>query len=362
MKKKILLLILMLFMPLVVSAVSVTTEWTNDVLISPSPFAEKPGSSFVAGDNVKSDKIVDGILFAAGSNVTVSGTNEYGLYAGNNITVNSTVLKDLFAAGNVISFNKDVNIGRDAYIAGNKIDVSGTINGNLKIYGRSIDLSDTHITGELYIGCESVTIGDNVVVDGKIKYNDDAIVSGSFDSNAVIEKYKTASNENTVNGALKAVSEEKVATAVIAIASIMIVALVLNALFPKINKSLDKKITVKKTFANMGIGFAILILLPIAAVIAMITGVGLGIGALALAIYVIALCLSLLPVMVIIGENLLTSVFKLKSNQYLSIMTGVIVVKLVSYIPVFGGIIYFLLMLVGLGYIKELMFPKKVNK
>jgi hypothetical protein len=53
---------------------------------------------------------------------------------------------------------------------------------------------------------------------------------------AVIEKYKTASNENTVNGALKAVSEEKVATAVIAIASIMIVALVLNALFPKINK------------------------------------------------------------------------------------------------------------------------------
>lgn len=355
MKKKILLLIIMLFMPLVVSAVSVTTEWTNDVLISPSPFAEKPGSSFVAGDNVTSNKIVDGILFAAGSNVSISGTNEYGLYAGNNITVNSTILKDLFAAGNVIVFNKDASIGRDAYIAGNKIDVSGTINGDLKIYGRSIDLSDTHITGELYIGCESVRIGDNVVVDGKVKYNDDAILSGSFDSNTVVEKYKSTSHTNFEIA-------DKLLSEIVSIASIIIFVSLLNILFPKINKSLDKKITAKKTFTNMGIGFAILILLPIASIIAMLTGVGLGIGLISLAIYIIALCISLVPVMVIIGENLLTSVFKLKSRQYLAIMIGVIVVKLVSYIPVFGGIVYFLLMLVGLGYIKELMFPKKINK
>lgn len=357
MKKKILFLIIMLFMPFVfVHAIEVKTDWTRDVLISPSPYAEKAGSSFVAGENATSNKTIDGILFAAGNNVSIKGINEYGLYAGNNIKVNSTIQKDLFVAGNVIEFNKNVTVGRDAYIAGNKIDISGTITGDLKIYARSVDLSDVNVTGELYIECESVSIGDNVVVVDKVKYNEDAVVSGNFDSNIVVERYKPTNYKNTDNSSNKGILDE-----IVSIASIIIVALVLNSLFPKINKSLNKKITAKKIFTNMGTGFAILILLPIASVIAMITGVGLGIGLLSLAIYVIALCLALIPVMVIIGENLLTSVFKLKSNQYLSIMIGVIVVKLISYIPVFGGIVYFLLMLVGLGYIKGLMFPKKVN-
>ena len=349
MKNKIFIMFLLLIMPFVV-----VNGAENDILVSPVLYDESEGSDFVIGNSTVSDDNINGILFALGNNVVVNGYNEYGIYAGNNVLINSSVNKDLFAGGNIVEISKTANISRDVYIAGSTVKISGSIGGDLILYGSEVKLSDVYINGKVYINSENITIGDNVTVNGALSYNVNAKVEGSL---AVFSKVVTYKPNNQIE---KEKSVENIIPDVItSTVSIIIVALVLNALFPKIYKSLDRKISVNKVFTNMGIGFIIFIGLPIASIIALVSVVGVGIGLLALAIYIIGLCLAIIPPMIITGELILTKLLKLKNNFYLSVLIGVTVVKLITLIPSIGSAICFLLMLIGLGYIKELMFPKK---
>lgn len=352
MKNRILLLFMLLLMPFMVVH---GTEGENDILISPVLYNEKEGSDFIIGSNAVSDKNINGILFTLGNSVVVNGYNEYGIYAGNNVLINSNVSKDLFVAGNMIETGENAIISRDAYIAGNSVIINGSIGGNLMLYSNEVKLSGAFINGNVYINSESIKIDENVTINGNLKYNKNANVEGSLAAFSKVETYESKNQIETKKSVGNIILDE-----ITSIVSIIIIAIVLNLLFPKIYKTLDKKVTSRKIFTNMGIGFIILIGLPIASIIALLTGVGIGVGLLALTLYVIGICLAVIPPMIITGELILTKLLKLKNNQYLSILIGVTVIKLVSLVPSVGYILYFLLILVGLGYIKELMFPKKV--
>ena len=83
------------------------------------------------------------------------------------------------------------------------------------------------------------------------------------------------------------------------------------------------------------------------------------IGFIVLALYIILCCISSLTVMSVVGNNIWTKVFKKEENIYLSIVIGIVVFKLVYLVPIIGGLLSFASILIGLGYSKELMFPKK---
>lgn len=365
MKKKVLLLLVLLMMPIfvlhaeddVVTFEDDVVSYEDDILIAPSPIQNDTteGSQFMAGTSVAPDGTINGILFAAGESLSISGYNEYGLYAGNRVIVNANIGKDLFVAGNIVSMSTNANIARDLYVAANAVTINGNIGGKVKAAANSIVISDAYINGDVVLSANSIVLGDNITINGNISYNKDATVEGlnKLDSNKVstYEEIKGIEYERTTKDIL--------VSKISSICSLIILALVINALFPKIYKSIDKKITTKKVFSNMGIGFIALIAIPIASVIAMLTGIGVGVGLLALAVYIICLFLCILIPMVLIGNIIVTKVFKLKDKTYLSILFGVLVVELFSMIPLIGGLCYFLLMLIGLGYIKELMFPKK---
>jgi len=61
-------------------------------------------SAALAGTKVSADGKVNGVLFGAGNDVTLSGEVDYGVVAGNNVDVTGTVLKD---AGLNIYLNND---------------------------------------------------------------------------------------------------------------------------------------------------------------------------------------------------------------------------------------------------------------
>ena len=364
MKKKFVIFLLALIMPF--AFVSATDDLltsmpnrTDDVIFEDVPNDEVTketynGTKFSADFNVSSTDNVDGINFVAGSSVSVSGQNEYGAYAGSNVNIKGNILRELFAAGSSVNIASETVVGRDSYIAGSNVNMSGTFNRNVYIGAGSLVLSDVTINGNLKLSVSDITVLDNVVINGTLEYNDNATVSGI--DKATINETKTYHvdvDEESVS------ITSKIKSVIFSMISLIIIAFVINLLFPKIYKSLDKKLEANDLLNKTLVGFGILCLTPMAAIFCMVTGVGLGLGFIVLALYIILCCISSLTVMSVVGNNIWTKVFKKEENIYLSIVIGIVVFKLVYLVPIIGGLLSFVSILIGLGYSKELMFPKK---
>src|SRR5574344_2016334 len=281
---------------------------TEDYFVSSSnnDGGEVNHSVFVANENVNYDKKVNGIGFIAGNNVTINGETEYGFYAGNNVIIKDTINKDLFVAGNTINVSKDATLGRDLYAAGNIITVSTNIEGNVFIAGDEITL-------------------DNVNATNKETYKVDKEEKQSIFSNTLY-----------------------------ALAMVMILAFVINLLFPKLYKNTVKEIDGMSTLKNILFGLLWLIGLPIASIVIMCTVVGLELGLVVLMVYAFMLMISVILSSMVLGYIILTKLFKTTDNSYLAITIGLIIFKLVSLIPIVGGWIYFLAILYGMGKVWEL--------
>lgn len=364
MKKKFIIFLLALIMPFAfVSATDdLLTSMPSDTAdISISDVSDKvtqeethKGTKFSADFNVSSTDNVDGINFVAGSSVSISGQNEYGAYAGSNVNISGNILKELFVAGSSVNINSETSVGRDSYIAGSQVNMSGTFNRNVYIGAESLVLNNVTISGNVKLSVSDITFLDNVVINGTLEYNDNAVVNGLEE--ATISEIKTY-HVDTDDAVASVASELK--SSIFSMISLIIIAFVINLLFPKIYKSLDKKLEVNNLLNKALIGFGILCLTPMAAIFCMITGVGLGLAIIVLVLYIILCCISSLTIMSIVGNNILTKVFKKEENVYLSITIGIVLFKLVYLIPIIGGLLSFASLLIGLGYSKELMFPKK---
>ena len=103
-------------------------------------------------------------------------------------------------------------------------------------------------------------------------------------------------------------------------------------------------------FANLGKGFLVLIVTPVALIMSLCTVVLIPMALIFLAIYIISIYASTLVASYVVGRRILKDCFK-TDNVYLSIIFGVVLTKLICLVPVIGGLIAFILILYGLGII-----------
>lgn len=130
-----------------------------------------PGSTFAAQfqrEEVytleKSDRINED-LYAAGERVTLSGTvNGDAFIASGIVIVDGAVQQDLFAAGGNITISG--TIGDDVRMAGGSIVVSGTVRGDLFVAG-----GEVHITSNGSVEGDLVSAGGSVIINGLVKGN-----------------------------------------------------------------------------------------------------------------------------------------------------------------------------------------------
>ena len=313
-------------------------------------------SLFTVNNVVNSKETVNGLNFVAGNNVTVTGENEYGFYAANDITITNKIVKDLFVAGNNIVISSEANIGRDLYAAGSNLTINGNISNNAFVAGSIITLKDVTINGDLRLACDKLNIEGVVTINGTLYVDDAAVISNENNLMAnAIEKYSAGEIEDDE-------SFSSVITVLLtSMASIMLVGFIINAMCPKVYEKLVKEIEFKNLLKNIGIGLLALIVIPIVSLILLCTIVGVRLGFLILLLYVIMLMLAILYVSMLLGNVILTKLFKTNDNPYLAIAIGVVVIKLVGMIPGIGGLVYFLAILCGLGKILEICKKKETK-
>lgn len=306
-------------------------------------------SLFTFDNIVNSKETVNGINFVAGNNINVSGENEYGFYAANDVNLTNNIVKDLFVAGNNIVIAKEANIGRDLFAAGSTITINGNISNNAFVAGTVVTLKDVTINGNLKLACEKLVIEGVVTINGTLYIDEEAIITNESNLMAdSVEKY--SSNDVTLDESLSDI----VVTFLTSTAAIMLVGFIVNSICPKVYERLVKEVKFNNILKNIGIGLLALILIPIISIILLCTIVGVRVGVILALLYVIMLLMAILYVSILLGNVILTKLFKANDNSYLAIAIGVLVIKLISLIPALGGIIYFLAFLCGIGKIIEL--------
>lgn len=301
---------------------------------------------FVAGNEVIDTANVDGISFVAGNQVKLNGKATYGFYAGNEVIINENIEKDLFAAGNHISIGSDAIIGRDVYIAGNIVMISANLPRDLKVGATTIDLTDITISGDAYVMADEILLNENTKIEGKLTYSEDSIVKG-IESAKIGSVEKIKSSDIAYTYTIKDRIIDFIGSAIAA----SIVILVLFYLIPKAKNDIENyELKFDNIAKTSGIGFLVLIGVPIISIIAMITGVLLPLSFITIAIYVISIYLSFILSGYVVG-NAITTKFMNTKNVFISIVIGVVLVKLLFLVPYIGGYIKFIALIFGLGLI-----------
>lgn len=329
--------------------------------------------SVAQGDAINDD------LYIGGGSISMAG-NVVGdlLVGGGNILINGPVSGDVVAAGGTINILSD--IGDDVRIAGGNILIQGKIKGDLFIGGGQVQVSGNGIDGDVLIAggivrLETPVSGDvriaggevyiNAPVSGNININADkitfgsrAIVSGNFQykspSAAIMESGSSVAGK--VDFQKKEIKGKKflagigIIAALIKFLMILLGALLVGFAFPKyVNKFVSSAYV--NPWKNIGIGFLSLIVIPIIAVVLMVSIVAIPIGILTAIGYVAIIIWSVFLAPVLLG-SLLRRWYKKDEIYEISLKTiiaGVIAISAISIVPILGGIIKFGLFLFAFG-------------
>ena len=320
-------------------------------------------SVFLAGQNTENNAHIQGLLCSAGYKVNSTGVSEYLIAAGYDITVGGAAVKDAVLAGCNIEISG--NIGRDVYAYGKNISISGTIGRNAKLAADSVSINGT-VLEDLDITAGTILISENAVISGKLRYNSDADIVAPekalqdaeiFESDVTDTEFfeEQPSATDLLLDAIKGI--------VFSYVGVLAVAMLLLWLTP-LWETVDKKYenaSFGKYAAAFGIGFAVLVALPLASVILMVTGFGLRLGFTLLMLYLAAMAVSPVFLSYILGKLLWRKAFKKAVNYPAELAIGVLAWRILASVPLLSFLVGFISIPFGIGVFVLLLGKKKTT-
>ena len=351
--------LLMLFLILfLVPAAFAEVEFENE-----SISGEHDATVFLAGSDSVSTATVRGILFGAGNTISAAGECEYAFIAGNNVALNGDCSRDAFMAGNNLGFAG--NVARDLYAAGNLMTFHGTVGRDFYAGGKMISLGG-EVGGDVYLDAGEIQLADDLKIGGKLHYNADASITGP---KALITGAETYANSHADSDSDSAVSVSvdtkpspmsKLKSRLFGAAGLLLIAYFFLWLTP-LWERIDSDYTgadFGSYAAAFGIGLGVLLALPIAAIILMITGIGLRPAFVLLCVYIAALIASPVFLGFILGSLLWRRAFKRPRNYWAELAIGIVVLRLVTMLPYVPFPIGLVSAAFGLGCVVRLLGKK----
>lgn len=368
----------------------------NIILLITLVFPTQPTTAIVGNDfeitekNVvlPRDQVIDSDYFAAGKSVTLSGSVKGDAYlAAGTIDFEGTVDGDLIAAGGVVNIRGTVL--NDLRLSGGQIIISGVIKGNVTVAGGSITVTDSaRINGSIVsaggninlfgpigknavIGAGNLTIGDRVDGDvsagvGEIKLTSNASITGDLlyysKTKAQIQQGAEVGGKIShkippeVGPPTEILGAGIVLYLIFEVLSALVVGLILLRFYPNfVDKIVD--IIQVKSLNSLGVGFLGAIAIPVIFLILMITIIGIPLGVVIILSYCIYLYLTKIFISLFVGRSIL-KYFGTSLRSGWALLIGLVIYVLLTAIPLIGGVIYILSLLLGFGAL--LIFYKQI--
>jgi len=318
-------------------------------------------SLFAVGDSVVIDGTVTGDVIAFARQVTIHGTVNGNLIAGaqsvdvqgtvggsiiaggNTIQVNGKVAHNFAGFGQSVSVGKDGNIGGDFGGFGNGIQLNGSVAHNFYGFGLA-DIAgmvgrNAQFRGQTLTLLPSARIGGDltsyVQKEESVHINTGAVVSG---------KQRV---ELTNRDARKPSLFSQIFSEALHVAAAFVTGFLLLFLFPAVRNITFSE--VPSTLISGGIGFLLLVAMPIAGFICLLTLVGIPISLILFMSWLVGLYLAKIVVANFVGRTLIARNGNRLSTAALGLIVGLVLVFTSINLPYIGGLIHFILVLVGFG-------------
>lgn len=322
---------------------------------------------YMAGGSSEVSGTVNGDVFTAGGNVTISGSVSDDVHAvggtvtllgdvngdarlvGGTLTIAGSIAEDLIALGGQTQISAE-QIGGDLVWLGGQLSLNTPINGDVTLTGGEVYLN-APITGDVQFRGEELVLESGANIEGNLTYRspqEAQIAEGATIAGEV--------NYEQTEGVPTPAEKEGAWLAIAGIAALIGLlvkltgALVIGLGFKGYAQKVVSQATAKP-FTELGRGFVGLVVLPIAAIVLMMTVLGLGLGGALLFGYIALLIVAQLVAPIIVGSYLYKQ-FSWSDDYeitWLAIVLGALTLFVIGLIPFIGWLVKCLIVLVTLG-------------
>jgi len=316
----------------------------------------------VFGDAVNIDGTVNGDVIAFARNVSVRGTVKGNVIGfGQHVTVEGMVQGSIFGFGqtvqtrghvanNIYGFGQNVGITTGAEVTGNaalfgsETDIDGSIGHDLWAFCGRADVRGTVLRNvHAYAGRVTVLAPARIVGNmnarvpemDRVRVEPGAMIGGKTDIQVSPPEPNRYATFSFYVGQI------------IWLAAAFVTGVVLFWLIPALaHVNLDSARTL---LTAAGIGFLAACATPVAAIIVCVTLIGLPIGLTTLALWALGLYLAKIVLAGFLGRALLAGQGEQRPAPALALLVGLVLILIAVNLPFVGGIINFLLTVLGLG-------------
>lgn len=322
--------------------------------------------AYVVGGSVSTSGLIQGDLVVAGGSLIISGDVRGDLlFGGGNIMITAPVSDDVRGGGGNVTIQS--RIGGDLVVGGGQVQIGGQGVGGDIIAGAGSMRIDAPVAGSLRIGggdvyinasiggnaditADRVTLGPNARIGGNLTYT-----SGK---EATIEDGAVVVGETTYNKR-EGISKEEASVGIAALISMWIITkfmmllsatLMLYVIFRRYTEEVVR-LAYTQPLLEIGRGIVLLIVLPVASVILLVTVIGIPLGIMGLLMVPITFLFGWIIAPIVLG-SLIWRLVQRDTEYHVtwaSIVVGVVAHQLLALIPIVGWIAQFAFLLLGLG-------------
>ncbi len=293
---------------------------------------EVDGNLFVLAREIELDGTVTGAVIGGGENVRLEGSVGGTAYlGGERVTVSpgAQVARDAILGGERLRF--DGEVARDLAVGGERVEVDGTVGRDVEAWGERVSLLDgARIGGDLRAHLPEAD---------RLELAAGAVVAGVTDVD-VADPFRHTMWSRYRDGRFYA-------WAALGFVASFLIGMVVYALAPR--AFAGRLATGRDFFVSLGVGFAVLVLTPIALVLVALTVVGIPAALIGLALWGIGLYLGAIVVAALIGRSLVGGRGEGARDFGLCLFVGLAVVVLVKHLPFVGSAAGWVIALVGVG-------------
>ncbi|MFC6976551.1 polymer-forming cytoskeletal protein [Halomicroarcula sp. GCM10025709] len=310
--------------------------------------------------------VVAGQSFEGASDTIVVGEGEtYDSVSGfaGTIIVRGTVTGDISGAAGTILVTDGGTVGGDISAAAGTVRIDGTVGGNVNVASGTVEIGesaqiggnveaganylivDGQIDGDVRAGAETITVGPSAVVGGEFRYDaetfnrdPDATIQG-----AVVRDRSIGQSAGPEFGTLDIPSWLGVVYGLVAN---LLLGVVLLAVFPQFSAGVADRVSNRPVWTG-GVGFLVLVAVPIALLVLAITIVGLPLSVVGAIAFGIAVWVSVVYGQFAVGWWALGLADT--ENRWLALVVGLVGFAVLGAVPVIGGLFELLAFLLGMG-------------
>ena len=309
------------------------------------------GDLFVIGDLITISGTVEGNVVAIGRRVEIAGTvGGTVVGAAQTVAVTGRVGRNLLSAGGNVNLGKTGEVGSNAITLGSEVVVEGTTRKDLGFFGGVFDMRG-NVGRNLYFRGGQASLSNSTHVGGNFDAYSQKEGSIQVAPGAVIEGAKNIRAVPRTPGRNRYATASFYIWQIVRVVAAFIAGFLLFRLLPML---IPAGITSgKQWLVAGGLGFLFLVSVPIAAIIVGVTIIGLPIALISFALWIAGLYFSKIVVADFVGRSLM------KERGAVSLLAGLFVVIVAVNLPWIGGLINFLLCLMGLGAIVMLIYRSR---